>query len=206
MAEVTAQTLPPENMIFPTGIRIESLLRRSAPGSPGAVIRSAQPYSPRQVVDFESSDGSWTVIRTLSFARQPNINISNIIKNLTTSISVSQDYQPSSANKDRLTVTPNRFTTPPSGIKLGYGLSYYLPINRSFLAYAQVKPPSLKSIFSFKNVLMAPQTMLTAGFHLPLVTGASPAGHDVSLRFSAQVDQKFRPILSFTINLAPSKR
>jgi hypothetical protein len=207
IAEVMAQILHTENIIFTTGIRIEGLLRRPAPDSPGAVIRSARPYSLSQMVDFESSDGSWTMIRTLSFSNKSYKN--GILNNLTTSVSVSQDNQasaPNTGNKDRLPAMTNRFAAAPSGMKLGYGLSYYLPINQSFLAYAQVKPPSLKSIFAFKNVFTAPQTMLTTGFHLSLITSTSPAGHDVSLRFSAHVDQKFRPIMSFTINLLPSKR
>ena len=68
-ADVMAQSLPPmQDAIFPTGLRIEGLLHRSAPESPGAIMRSARPYSPNHVVDFESSDGSWTMIRTLSFS------------------------------------------------------------------------------------------------------------------------------------------
>ncbi len=59
---------------------------------------------------------------------------------------------------------------------------------------------------SFKNVFTAPQTMLATGFQLPIITAASPTGHNVSLKFSAAVDQQFRPIMSFTINLLPSRR
>ena len=206
-ADVRAQSLPPEQEIFPTGVRIEGLLRRPAPDSPGAVIRSARPYSPNHVVDFESNDGSWTMIRTLSFSGG-NWQQRGAMDNLTTSISVSQDTPISALSKDKLSTTTNkdRFVAAPSGLKIGYGLSYYLPVSQSFSGYAQVKPPSLKSLFSFKNVFTAPQTMLATGFQLPLITAASPTGHSVSLKFSAAVDQQFRPVMSFTINLLPSRR
>ncbi len=142
-----AQSLPPENEIFPTGLRIEGLLRRSAPESPGAIIRSARPYSPNHVVDFESSDGSWTMIRTLSYSAG-NWQQHGMMDNLTTSISVSQDIPLSAVTKDKLSTPTNkeRFAAAPSGVKIGYGLSYYLPISQSFSGYAQLKPPSIKSI------------------------------------------------------------
>ena len=206
-ADVMAQSLPPEQEIFPTGVRIEGLLRRPAPDSPGAIIRSARPYAPNHVVDFESNDGSWTMIRTLSF---PAINGQQrgMMDNLTTSISVSQDTPVSAVTKDKLSTTTNkdRFVAAPSGLKIGYGLTYYLPISQTFSSYAQLKPPSLKSLLSFKNVFTAPQTMLATGFQLPLITAASPTEHSVLLKFSAAVDQQFRPIMSFTINLLPSRR
>ncbi len=204
-ADVMAQSLPPE--IFPTGLRLEGLLRRSAPESPGAIIRSARPYSPNQVVDFESSDGSWTMIRTLSFPAG-NWQQRGMMDNLTTSISVRQDVPLSAVTKEKLPTPTNkeRFAAAPSGLKIGYGLSYYLPISQSFSGYAQLKPPSLKSLLMFKNVFTAPQTMLATGFQLPLITAGSPTGHNVSLKFSAAVDQHFRPIMSFTINLLPSRR
>ena len=180
---------------------------RSAPESPGAIIRSARPYSPNHVVDFESSDGSWTMIRTLSFSAG-NWNKNGMMDNLTTSISVSQDIPGTAVPKDKLATTTNkyRFAAPPSGLKIGYGLSYYLPISQSFSSYLQLKPPSIKSVASFKNVSMPRQTMLATGFQLPISTATSPTGHNVSLKFSAAVDQQFRPIVSFTINLLPSRR
>ena len=204
-ADVMAQSLPTENEIFPMGLRIEGLLRRSAPDSPGAIIRTARPYAPSQVVDFESSDGSWTAIRTLSYSGR-NWNNNGMMDNLTTSISVSQDI-PVAVNKDKLSTSTNkeRYATVPSGVKIGYGLSYYLPVGQSFSGYAQLKPPSIKSILSFKNVFMAPQTILAAGFQMPIITATSPTGHNVSFKFSAAVDQQFRPIVSCTINLLPAR-
>ncbi len=206
-ADVLAQSLPPEQEIFPTGLRIEALLRRPAPDSPGAIIRSARPYSPNQMVDFESNDGSWTMIRTLSFSGG-NWQQRGMMDNLTTSISVSQDTPVSAVTKDKLSTTTNkdRFVAAPSGLKIGYGLTYYLPVSQTFSGYAQLKPPSLKSLLSFKNIFTAPQTMLATGFQLPLITAASPTEHSVLLKFSAAVDQHFRPLMSFTINLLPSRR
>ena len=205
--DVMAQSLPPENAIFPMGLRSEGPLYRSGAESPGAVIRSARPYSPDHVVDFESSDGSWTMIRTLSYSAG-NWQQPGMMGNLTTSISVSQDTPLSAATKDKLSTPINRdrFAAAPSGLKIGYGLSYYLPISQSFSSYVQLKPPSIKSIASFKNVFTAPQTILATGFQLPLITTTSPTGHNVSLKFSAAMDQQFRPIVSFTINLLPSRR
>lgn len=203
-ADVGAQNLPPENEIFPMGLRIEGLLTRSAPDAPGAILRSARPYSPTQMVDFESIDRSWSMIRTLSFSNKSTKN--SILDNLITSISVSREDPAPAVNKDKLPAVTNRFAVASPGMKIGYGLSYYLPISQSFLPYVQLRPPSLKSIFVFKNIFAAPQTMLMTGFHLPIITSHSPTGHDVVLRFSAAVDQQFRPIMSFTINLLPSKR
>lgn len=130
-----------------------------------------------------------------------------MMNNLTTSISVSKDIPLSAVIKDKSSTSTNkeRFSAVPSGVKIGYGLSYYLPISQTFSAYAQLKPPSIKSISSFKNVFVAPQTMLATGFQLPILTTTSPTGHNVSLKFSASVDQQFRPIVSFTINLLPSR-
>jgi hypothetical protein len=206
-ADVMAQSLPPEVQIFPTGLRVEGLLHRSAPESPGAIIRSARPYSPNHVVDFESNDGSWTVIRTLSFSGG-NWQQRGMMNNLTTSVSVGQDTPISAVTKDKLSAPTNkdRFVAAPSGLKIGYGLTYYLPISQSFSGYAQLKPPSLKSLLMFKNVFTAPQTMLATGFQLPIITASSPTEHSVLLKFSAAADQKFRPIMSFTINLLPSRR
>ena len=147
------------------------------------------------------------MIRTLSYSAG-NWQQHGMMGNLTTSISVSQDTPLSAVTKDKLSTPTNkdRFATAPSGLKIGYGLSYYLPLSQSFSSYVQLKPPSIKSLASFKNVFTAPQTMLATGFQLPIITAASPTGHNVSLKFSAAVDHQFRPIVSFTINLLPSRR
>ena len=119
-----------------------------------------------------------------------------MMDNLTTSISVSQDIPVTAVPKDKLATPTNkdRFAAAPSGLKIGYGLSYYLPISQSFSSYLQLKPPSIKSIASFKNVFTSPQTMLATGFQLPIITATSPTGHNVSSSFP-------RP---WTSNSAPS--
>ena len=167
-ADVLAQSLPPEKEIFPVGLRIENLLRRPAPDSPGAIIRSARPYSPNHVVDFESNDGSWTMIRTLSFSGG-NWQRRGMMNNLTTSISVSQETPVSAVTKDKLSATTNkdRFVAAPSGLKIGYGLTYYLPVSQTFSGYAQLKPPSLKSLLGFKERFTARKRCWRPGFSCP---------------------------------------
>ncbi len=216
MMPVMAQNLPRESEPFPTVLRFEGLLPglRAAPASPGALVPHSNPYSSAPVVNFESTDGAWTVTRTIKLSTNSN---NGLWGNLASSISISSDDPPTAPNRDKVPVAPNqnkfafatpqsRFSQVPSGVKIGYGLSYYLPVSQSFSAFAQLKPPSIKSIFSFKNVFMAPQTMLTAGFQMPLISAASPQGHNVSLNFSGAVDQQFRPILSITINLTPFRK
>lgn len=233
-ARVMAQNLPPGSEPFPTILRFEGLLPRPALVSPGAQVRHSQPYASAPVVDFESNDGNWAVTRTLRFST--NSNNDGLWGNLMTSISVSSDNPSSTANRDKFPVAPsqnkfsvatpqnkvpvttttqnnvpvatpqNKFSQVPSGVNIGYGLSYYLPVSQTFSAFAQLKPPSIKSIFAFKNVFTAPQTMVAAGFYLPIIATASPTGHNVSLKFSAAVDQQFRPIMSVTINLTPSRK
>lgn len=210
IVEVMAQQmdLPRESEPFPTILRMEGLLRRGEPTSPGAMVRQSRPYTPSQMVDFESNDGAWTVIRTLSFSTKSKSAKNSLFDNLITSISIGRDNPSVTAGKDKPSVATNKekFSQVPSGVRIGYGLTYYLPISHRFSTYVQLKPPSLKSVLNFKNVFTAPHTMLAVGFQIPISTATSPAGHNVFLKFSGAVDQQNRPIISVIINLTPFKR
>lgn len=190
------QDLPKYSEPFPTTWRLEGLVRPPAPASPGVMPKARPSYAAS--VDFESSDGSWSVTRSISFSTNNTKN--GVLDNIRTFIAVSNDNASVTKDKPSSTVSKeNKSQLLPSGVKIGSGLAFYLPVGQNFSAFAQVRP-SLSQIFT------APHTMVTAGFQVPLVAAATPAGHNLSLKFSATMDQQFRPIMSFTINLTPFRR
>ena len=198
-----AQNFPKDSEPFPTTWRLDGLVRPPAPASPGVMPRARPSYA--ATADFESIDGSWGVTRSLSFP----INNSNdgVMDYIRTFIEISNDN--SAVTQDKPAVAKdkpastnskeNKAPIVPSGVKIGSGLAFYLPVGQNFSAFAQLKP-------SLSRMFTAPHTMVTAGFHVPIITAATPAGHNVSLKFSAAIDQEFRPIMSFTINLTPFRK
>jgi hypothetical protein len=148
-------------------------------------------------VDFESNDGTWSVTRFFSSSTNSG---RGMLDNVRTFIAVSNDN--SAAVKDKPSATlnkDNKSPMMPSGVKIGSGLAFYLPVGQNFSAFAQLKP-------SISRMFTAPHTMVTAGFHIPLVAATTANGHNISLKFSATIDQQFRPIMSFTINLTPFRK
>lgn len=192
--EVRAQKIPEKWESIPTLPRLEvskpsslpaagadAQVRRSSPATGTATPRTGpSPFSSLLFADFDPNNGSLAFNHTLCFS--PEANKRNPTENLT-------NYFP--IGKELLSWAP-------PGLKINSGLTYFLPLGRHCAAFTSLKP-------SFRYLFTAPQTMMLAGFHLPIATG-SPGGHDVSLKFTAAVDQQFRPIITFTFNLTPFKR
>jgi hypothetical protein len=177
-AEVRAQKLSENLELFPATLRFEVPVRRPSAAA-GAITPKTRAISSSPVVDFGHHPGSLAVSRTVSFSLNSH---KNSLENLTTFIAISKDI----------------ISWAPPGLKIDSGLSYFLPVNRHFSAFATLKP-------SLTNLFTAPQTMVETGFQIPLAHG-TPGKHDVSLKFSTSVDQQFRPVVSFSLNLTPFGR
>jgi hypothetical protein len=192
--EVMAQKIPENGESIPTMPRLEvqkpsslpatgtdAQVRRPSPATETATPRTGPtPFSSLLFADFDPNNGSLAFSHTLCFS--PDANKKNPTENLISYIPIGKEI----------------LSWAPPGLKIDSGLTYFLPIARHCSAFASLKP-SLTYLFT------APQTMMLAGFHIPIATGR-PGGNDVSLKFSTAVDQQFRPVISFTFNLTPFKR
>ncbi len=186
------QNLPKESEPLRTTWRIDGLLRSPVPAPQGFMPKPKPSYASE--VHFESDYGSWSVTRSFSFTSNNSKN--GVMDNIRTFIAVSNNNSSSGKYNSQFAISNIKSITVPTGVKIGSGLAYYLPLGENFSAFAQLKP-------SISRIFTAPQTMLAAGFHVPLIVASTPNGHNVSLKFSAAVDREFHPIMSFTINLTP---
>ena len=90
---------------------------------------------------------------------------------------------------------PGKLTPVPDGLRVGSGFTCSVPFASSLSAFATFNP-------GLGNFYGPPEAMLNAlatGLQIPLLKG-SPNGGNLSLKFTTQVDQQFRPMFFFSLS------
>jgi hypothetical protein len=178
--ELMAQNVLKGSPSFPASLRLDGLAPPavSAPGSmPLSGSMPSPPKSYSPAVNPEPAAESWGGSRTPSVACNANKN---------------------SLSPFGFPIDSDRPVPAPAGLRIERGLTVSLPVGQGLSTFAGLKP-------NFKNVFTTPQTMVATGFYVPIVRG-TPTSGNLSLKFSTTVDQRFRPVISFTPTTTPFKR
>jgi hypothetical protein len=176
VSKVTAQQVSENNEKFPVATRFENQEPRDLSTAGSVTPETSLNFSNYQKIYFNQHNDSFTARRTLSFTNKyhHNDSLTEIISAVTA-------------------VKKNKLTLSPAGMMMDSGLSYSLPVSQSFSAFASLQP-------SLTYTVTAPQTMWAAGFQIPLANRTS-GGQDLALKFATTMDQRYRPVFFFSLNL-----
>lgn len=177
VSEVIAQQVS-ENL-QPSPTRPEEQAPRDLSAA-GSATPQTSPNSNYQRLYFDQHNRSSAASRNLSFSNKYHYNDS--LTDIVSSVMATK--------RNKLTLTQ-------TGMMMDSGLSYALPVSQKFSAFASLQP----SLTAPMQTINAPHTMMVAGFMVPLTNKTTSGQQDLSLKFSTAVDQQYRPVFFFSLNL-----